>query len=76
MDKENCKGLKAGILIAALLVVGLSLTATARADNNISGTFTTDDQVQFFHFTVTGSSTVTMFTTSYADGTDGFDPIL
>jgi hypothetical protein len=40
------------------------------------GTFPQDDQVQLFNLFVGAPSTVTLETTSYADGTDGFDPIL
>jgi PEP-CTERM motif len=69
--------------LSLLVLLGASL---ASADNfSFQGTFTADDNVQLFNFTVGTSSTVTLQTWSYAGGVDaagvtiprgGFDPIL
>jgi PEP-CTERM motif len=57
----------------------------ASASSSFQGTFLTDDQVQFFSFTLASTATVTLQTFSYAGGTNansvvipggGFDPIL
>lgn len=71
MKSRHVACLMAGIVTIGLLLV----TPIARAD--ASGTFIHDDNLAQVTFTVgSGGSLVTMFTTSYADGTDGFDPIL
>lgn len=70
----------------SLLLLGLLGASMALADNfSFQGTFTADDNVQLFNFTVGSTSTVTLQTWSYAGGVDaqgvtiprgGFDPIL
>ena len=76
-------GARLAIVLAALCVFG----GAARADGSFSftGTFSTDDQLQIFMFTLSGSSTVVMQTFSYAGGTNqagtvipegGFAPFL
>lgn len=70
-------------LILALLLVAPS---SAWADNlSFTGTFSGDDQVRLFNFTVSPFSTVTVRTWSYAGGVNaagdsiadgGFDPVL
>jgi hypothetical protein len=68
------------------LAAGLALGANSFAlDFSFVGTFTQDDDVQLFNFTVGAPSLVTLRTWSYAGGTNaagaliprgGFDPIL
>ncbi|HEX3685924.1 MAG TPA: DVUA0089 family protein [Bryobacteraceae bacterium] len=72
--------------IGSILLLGLLAASAAMADNfSFQGTFTSDDNVQLFNFTVGASSTVTLQTWSYAGGVDaagvtiprgGFDTIL
>lgn len=67
------------------ITLGVLLTSLASAANfSFQGTFTQDDQVQLFNFTVASTSTVTLRTWSYAGGVNaagvtiargGFDPI-
>lgn len=75
------------LLRGSLAVLMLTAAASwASADNfSFQGSFTADDNVQLFNFTVGASSTVTLRTWSYAGGVDaagvtiprgGFDPIL
>src|SRR5262245_47769873 len=64
----------------------LAQVSVAQADNfSFTGSFTQDDNVQLFNFTVGALSTVTLRTWSYAGGNNsagnaisrgGFDPIL
>jgi hypothetical protein len=72
------------LALALLLGIGASGSAVAM-DFSFTGNFTADDNVQLFHFSVGGPSTVTLETLSYAGGTNaagqliargGFDPIL
>jgi hypothetical protein len=56
-------------LLLAVVFPGISATVF-----NFSGTFTTDDFVQGFHYTVQNTGQVEVFTTSFATG--GFAPIL
>src|SRR5690242_12666474 len=70
-----------------LLIVGItacSLLCSA-GDFSFTGNFTDLDQVQYFTFTVSGGSTVSIRTYSYAGGTNaagvaiargGFDPTI
>ena len=71
------------------LALALSTAAwavpAAAADFSFTGTFTGDNNVQFFDFTATAGSTITLRSYSYAGGTNaagttilrgGFDPIL
>jgi hypothetical protein len=70
-------------VLALALFVGAT---TASADNfSFTGSFTSDDNVQLFTFSVGSTSLVTLLTTSYAGGVNaagqtipqgGFDPIL
>lgn len=72
--------------VTCVLLFAVLGASTALADNfSFQGTFTSDDQVQLFTFTVGSTSTVTLQTWSYAGGVDaagvtiprgGFDPIL
>src|SRR5581483_11751703 len=72
-----------GLIGCCLLAAG---GAIASADNfSFQGSFTADDKVQLFHFTVGATSDVVLRTWSYAGGVDaagdtipegGFDPIL
>lgn len=73
---------KAGILLGTLLCLP---AWTIAANYSFTGTFSGDDDVQLFDFTVGVPSTVTLITKSYAGGTlsngsviqaGGFDPIL
>lgn len=68
-----------------LLGLIISFGLASAADLSFTGTFSTDDDVQTFNFTITTASTVTLRTWSYAGGTNangdvinagGFDPIL
>lgn len=72
-----------GLLGGCLLVAAGSIASAASFSFN--GTFTADDNVQLFHFTVGATSDVILRTWSYAGGVDaagatvpegGFDPIL
>jgi hypothetical protein len=64
----------------------ITFALSAKGDNfSFTGTFTQDDNVQPFNFTVAATSNVTLVTYSYAGGvnaagqtiaSDGFDPIL
>lgn len=66
--------------------LALLVPAVCRADNfSFNGSFTADNDVQAFTFTVGATSTVTLRTWSYAGGVDaagmavpagGFDPVL
>lgn len=72
--------------VCSVAVLTLLAASAALADNfSFQGTFTSDDNVQLFNFTVGSTSTVTLLTWSYAGGVDaagvtiprgGFDPIL
>jgi PEP-CTERM motif len=72
--------------VCSVAVLTLLAASAALADNfSFQGTFTSDDNVQLFNFTVGSTSTVTLRTWSYAGGVDaagvniprgGFDPIL
>lgn len=75
--------------LAAVILLGgvLTMGAAQATPQNFSftGTFSQDDNVQLFHFTVGDTSTVTLRTWSYAGGVNaagqtiargGFDPIL
>jgi len=70
------------IVAAGLLSSGAAL---ASASFSFTGTFTTDDQLQEFNFTLASPATVTTVTFGYAGGTNqaatvipegGFDPWL
>ncbi len=63
------------ILSLAVSFVGLSAHA---ADFDFSGTFTSDNDVLMFQFTVGSTSDFTIFSSSWLDGDSGlgFDPIL
>ncbi len=72
---------RSGILMAAALWAG----SASAADFSFTGTFTEDDDIALFAFTVGSPSTVTLQSLSYAGGTNaagqtiaagGFDPIL
>lgn len=73
-------------LSAAIAAAMLLLGSPAKAvDFSFTGSFTQDDDVQLFNFTVGSTSTVTLRSWSYAGGTNaagtviargGFDPIL
>jgi hypothetical protein len=73
------------MMAVAALCCGLG-ASPANADNfSFTGSFTNDNDVQLFNFTVGALSTVTLRTFSYAGGTNsagasiargGFDPIL
>jgi hypothetical protein len=76
------RGWRSVLLIAALaLCIGQAFGASF----SFTGAFSTDDQLQQFTFTLSGTSTVTLRTWSYAGGTNqasmliprgGFDPWL
>lgn len=80
--------LKNGFLCTCALMISASLTTPTFAgvmDFSFSGTFSQDDEVQLFNFTVGTASNVTLKTLSYAGGINsagtviaagGFDPIL
>jgi hypothetical protein len=70
--------------VAASALMALASPAAA-TDFSFTGLFTADNNVQFFNFSITGDSAVTLRTYSYAGGTNaagavigrgGFDPIL
>lgn len=74
-----------GILTGVLASVFTMASITQAANFSFTGTFTQDDNIQLFNFTVAAPSTVTLLTYSYAGGTNaagtaiaagGFDPIL
>ncbi len=63
--------------VAMLVILGFAAAPVARADSfTFTGTFSQDDEIRLFGFTVVGTSAsqVTIRTTSYAQG--GFDPYL
>jgi len=70
----------------AALAAAFSLVSTANAGTfSFTGTFSADDEVQLFNFTVGSATTVTLKSYSYAGGVQadgnvvsagGFDPIL
>lgn len=71
-------------LLGAVALIFASTSAFA-ANFSFTGNLANDDEVQFFNFTVSSQSTVTLRTWSYAGGTNaagnligsgGFDPIL
>lgn len=75
--------LKSGI--AAAILSAASLAQAAPADFSFAGTFTRDDDVQLFNFSVGAPSSVTLVSFGYAGGTQangnvvprgGFDTIL
>ena len=82
LGKSNCLT----SIILSLVTTTTALSASVRAaDFSFQGTFSADDEVQLFDFTVGTTSDVTLKTLSYAggiqaDGTDisagSFDPIL
>lgn len=72
----------AAVAASALVVIA---SPAAAADFSFTGTFSSDNNVQFFNFSVGAPSNVTLRTWSYAGGTNaagqviargGFDPIL
>ncbi len=77
---------KVGLALATFVILGVVTAPTAKADNfSFTGTFTQDDNVQLFNFTVASASTITLRTLSYAGGVNaagqtiargGFDPYL
>ncbi len=61
--------------LATLVLLVLAAAPTVKADSfTFAGTFTRDDDLRLFAFTVGSASVVTLQTTSYARG--GFDPAL
>ncbi len=75
--------LAAAVLLGGVMTMGVAQAAPQ--DFSFTGTFNQDDNVQLFHFTAGGASTITLRTWSYAGGTNaagqtiargGFDPIL
>ncbi|MFL6447227.1 MAG: DVUA0089 family protein [Bryobacteraceae bacterium] len=73
------------LAIKALGIVVLAASLASAANFSFQGTFTRDDEVQLFTFSVASTSTVTLRTWSYAGGVNaggrtiargGFDPIL
>lgn len=73
------------LLLFAFCVLTLNAVPTKADAFTFSGSFTSDDHVQLFNFSLTSAAIVTLRTTSYggginADGTNttagGFDPIL
>ena len=64
--------------LALSLTVCLSGLSAQAADFDFSGTFTSDDDVLMFQFTVASTSDITIFSSSWIDGDNGlgFDPIL
>ncbi len=74
-----------GAFFAATLFIAAPAAAGPVQNFSFTGSFTQDDDVQLFNFTVGALSTVTLRSWSYAGGTnaagetlarDGFDPIL
>jgi hypothetical protein len=64
-------------LKAPFVIFGAALIALqAGWAGTFSGNFTTDDNVVLIPFTVVTSSIVTMQTTSFGDGSGGFEPVL
>lgn len=61
------------VVLALFLVFSLG-TAASASDFDFNGTFSYGYDVASFKFTINESSTVTLFTSSYAQG--GFDPYL
>ncbi len=59
------------LMVILLLAVG---TGTAAAETILNGTFTADDDEVIFDITLSSPGTITIETTSYADG--GFAPVL
>ncbi len=83
MRRKFINGFLRGFLGCSLLALASSFASAS--DFSFQGTFTADDNVQLFTFTVGSTSTVTLQTWSYAGGVDaagvtvprgGFDPIL
>lgn len=79
-------GKEPSVLMALGVLIGLSLNAAATPGNfSFAGSFSADDDVQLFSFTVNGSAAVRLISYSYGGGTQangtvvargGFDPIL
>ncbi len=63
---------------AVLMAVGaaLLLAAPAARADVVLGIFTTDDQMRIIPFTMSSNSLATFATTSFADGSNGFAPVL
>jgi hypothetical protein len=79
---ESLRGWRSVLLIAALALCGGQAFG---ASLSFTGTFSTDDQLQQFNFSLASGATVTLRTWSYAGGTNqasmviprgGFDPWL
>jgi hypothetical protein len=79
---ESLRGWRSVLVIAALALCGGQAFG---ASLSFTGTFSTDDQLQQFTFTLSGTMTVTLRTWSYAGGTNqasmviprgGFNPWL
>ena len=74
-----------GVVCTGLAII--SFNASAATNFSFTGTFSADDDVQLFNFTVAGPSTVSLLSYGYGGGTQqdvnanvvlagGFDPIL
>lgn len=70
MKKKLLVGLATG-----LLMLGLGGVAQA-TDFDFAGTMRNHNDVLLFSFTTTAPSTVTLFSSSWLDGNQGFDPML
>lgn len=63
------------VLVASLLLMGTAAMSFA-VPLSFSGTFSMDDDVVLIPFTVPSLSLVTIQTTSFANGSTGFEPVL
>jgi MYXO-CTERM domain-containing protein len=60
-----------------LFLVGAAAVSTVQADSlSFQGTFSTDDQVQLFDFTLLSTATVTLQSFGYAGGTNQADTVI
>lgn len=70
MKKKLLAGLAVGVM--TLGMAGMSCAT----DFDFAGTMDYHNEVLLFNFTTTEASTVTLFSSSWLDGTQGFDPML
>ena len=61
-------------MLAALALAGSGVLPASTL--SFSGNFTHDDDVVLIPFSISGSTLVTIQTTSFADGSTGFEPVL
>ena len=72
--------MKAGMrtVCGALVALAIATPGASALEFDFSGTFQNDNDVQFFSFSISATTTVTAFSSSWLSGDSGlgFDPIL